>query len=69
MEVITTGGITLVLHQQTILVGLHQKAINLSTTHVQPVGVYLMVETMVYGQRRKAHHRILVTLTTVQTKV
>ena len=42
-------GIIPVRHQQTILVGQHQKAINLSTTHVQPVGVFPTVETMVFG--------------------
>ena len=63
-----TIGITLVHHQQIILVGLHQKVINPSTTHVQLVGVFLMVEAMVYGQKRKAHQLILAILITTQTK-
>ena len=58
-------GITLVLRQPIIPVGLHLKTVNLSMTHVQQVGVFQMVEAMVSGQRRKAHHRLLITLTTV----
>ena len=54
-----TIGIILVLHQQTILVGLHQKAINLSTTRVQPDGASPMVETMVSGQRLLVQVQIL----------
>ena len=45
-------GITTEILQQTIPVGPHQKAVSQSTTHVQPVGVFLTAVVMVYGQRQ-----------------
>ena len=45
-------GIIRVRHQRIILVGPNQAVPNQFTTHVQPVGEFLMVEALVYGQKR-----------------
>ena len=64
-------GIIPVQNQQTILVGPHQKAINLSTTHVRQVGVFPTVETMEFGQRLLVQVHLLPKshYTTAPTKV
>ena len=54
-----TIGITLVIIQQIMPVGLHQKVLSLSTTHVLQDGVFLMVEAMVSGQRRWVQVKVL----------
>ena len=61
-------GIILVPHLQITLVGLHQKRLNPSTTHVQPVGVFLMEEAMVSGQRHVVQVQTSTTLTTAPKK-
>ena len=55
---IITIGITLVILQQTTPVGPPHQAISQFTTHVLPVGVFLMEVVMVYGQRLlvQVHH-------------
>ena len=50
--VVIAIGITPEILQQTTPVGPPHQAISQYTTHVQPVGVFQMVETMVYGRRR-----------------
>ena len=57
-----TIGIIEVRRQQTILVGLHQRAANQYMTHVRQVGVFPMAEAMVYGQRPLVHLHISLTI-------
>ena len=59
-----TIGITPEIFQQTTPVGPHQKAVSQFTTHVLPVGVFLMEIGMVYGQRQD----LMILHTTVQMK-
>ena len=67
-EVITIG-ITPVLHPLLITpVGLLLQQRSQSTTHVQPVGVYLTAAAMAFGQLRLVHLRHL-EHTTAPTKV
>ena len=66
--IVITIGITLVLHQPIIPVGPHQKAINLSMTHVRQVGVFQMVEATVYGLRHVVQVQSSTTPTTAPTK-
>ena len=61
---IITIGITPEILQPTIPVGQLQKLRNQFTTHVHQVGVFPMVETMVYGQRQD----LMILHTTVQMK-
>ena len=61
---IITIGITLVIFRQTTPVGQLQKLRNRFTTHVQPVGAFLMEVVMVYGQRQD----LMILHTIVQTR-
>ena len=67
--IIITIGITQVQKLLTILVGLHQKVLSQSTTHVQPVGVFPTVAKMVSGQGRwvQVHLLLKVHYTTLPT--
>ena len=65
---VITIGITPVLQIQTTLVGSLQVRLSQSTIHVLQVGVFLMAEMMVFGQRPRFHFHTLNILKTIPTK-
>jgi hypothetical protein len=68
VTIVITTGITPVQNLQIIPVGPHQKAVSQSTTHVQQVGVSLMVAKTEFGQRLLVQVYTSITPTIALTK-